>query len=67
LKLFGKPFWENVINFNALVEAGTISPEDIFLFQYVETAEEAWAMISARFLENLASDRQREENGWKEP
>lgn len=60
--LFGKPFWENVINFNALVEEGTISPEDIDLFKYVETAEEAWAMISARLSENQASDRRREEN-----
>jgi uncharacterized protein (TIGR00730 family) len=55
--LFGKPFWDNVINFNTLVEEGTISPEDIDLFKYVETAEEAWVMISARLSENPDSDR----------
>lgn len=44
--IFGKDFWERVINFEALVEEGTVSPEDIQLFQYVETAEEAWAIIS---------------------
>jgi uncharacterized protein (TIGR00730 family) len=44
--LFGRQFWERVINFNALVEEGTISPHDLDLFQYVETAEEAWEIIS---------------------
>ena len=44
--LFGQEFWERVINFDALVEEGTISPGDLELFQYVETAEEAWSIIS---------------------
>jgi len=44
--LFGKAFWERIINFNALVEEGTISAKDLELFVYVETAEEAWEMIS---------------------
>jgi uncharacterized protein (TIGR00730 family) len=44
--LFGKAFWERVINFNALVEEGTISAEDLDLFNYVETADEAWELIA---------------------
>jgi uncharacterized protein (TIGR00730 family) len=44
--IFGKDFWKRIIDFEALVEEGTVSPEDIQLFQYVETAEEAWAIIS---------------------
>jgi uncharacterized protein (TIGR00730 family) len=44
--LFGRQFWERVINFNALVEEGTISEKDLGLFRYVETAEEAWEIIS---------------------
>jgi uncharacterized protein (TIGR00730 family) len=44
--LFGRAFWERVINFNALVEEGTISAADLDLFEYVETAEEAWKLIS---------------------
>ena len=43
--LFGRDFWTRVINFETLVEAGMISPEDVDLFQYVETAEEAWEAI----------------------
>jgi predicted Rossmann-fold nucleotide-binding protein len=44
--LFGKAFWERIVNFDALVEEGTISAEDLELFEYVETAEEAWRLIS---------------------
>ena len=39
--LFGKEFWEKIINWDALADAGTISDQDLALFRYVETAEEA--------------------------
>ncbi len=39
--LFGRSFWENIINWEALADAGTISPKDLELFKFVETAEEA--------------------------
>ncbi len=39
--LFGQAFWEKVVNFAALAEAGTIAEVDLGLFQFVETAEEA--------------------------
>lgn len=45
--LFGRRFWQRVINFEALVEEGTISPEDLNLFQYVSTAEQAWEIIAS--------------------
>ena len=44
--LFGQKFWERVINFNALVEEGTIASKDLNLFEFVETAEDAWKIIS---------------------
>ena len=43
--LFGRDFWETVINWQALADAGTISPNDLSLFQYVETAEQAMEII----------------------
>ncbi|PIV73964.1 MAG: lysine decarboxylase [Rhodobacteraceae bacterium CG17_big_fil_post_rev_8_21_14_2_50_65_11] len=43
--LFGQEFWEKIINWEALAEAGTISPEDLDLFRFVETAEEAVEVI----------------------
>ncbi len=43
--LFGKQFWERVVNFDALVEEGVVSARDLGLFKFVETAEEAWAIV----------------------
>ena len=43
--LFGKSFWDRVINWPFLVKQGLISSEDLRLFQYAETAEEAWDLI----------------------
>ncbi len=39
--LFGRSFWERIVNWDALAEAGTISADDLDLFRFVETAEEA--------------------------
>ena len=39
--LFGEEFWRDVVNWDALSRAGTISPEDLELFRFVDTAEDA--------------------------
>lgn len=44
--LFGRKFWDRVINFEALAEEGTISSQDIELFRWCETAEDAWDCIT---------------------
>lgn len=52
--LFGRAFWEKIINWDALSDAGTISAEDLDLFRFVETGAEAveainnWGAASAR-------------------
>jgi len=43
--LFGREFWETVINWKALAEAGTISDQDLDLFRFVDTAAEAVEII----------------------
>ncbi len=43
--LFGRAFWERIIDWQALADAGTISADDLALFRFVETAEEAVAAI----------------------
>ena len=44
--LFGKEFWSKAINIDYLAEQGTISPGDEDIIDAVDTAEEAWAIIS---------------------
>ncbi|PZO66945.1 MAG: lysine decarboxylase [Paracoccus denitrificans] len=43
--MFGREFWETMINWDALAAAGTISVEDLSLFQFVETADDAVRII----------------------
>ncbi len=44
--LFGRAFWEKIINWDALADAGTISEQDLDLFRFVETAQEAIDLIA---------------------
>ncbi|NJO38758.1 MAG: TIGR00730 family Rossman fold protein [Rhizobiales bacterium] len=46
LLLFDEAYWRRIVNFEAMVEEGVISPEDLDLFRYVETADQAWAIIA---------------------
>jgi len=43
--LIGKDYWEDLINWKKLIEFGLISPTDLSLFHYAETAPEAWEII----------------------
>jgi len=47
--LFGREFWTRLINFDHLVDTGMISPGDLNLFHFVETAEEAWDLLAAHY------------------
>ena len=46
---FGRAFWERVVNFEALAEEGVISPDDLKLFTFCETAEEAWECVRRHY------------------
>lgn len=50
--LFGKDFWTRIINFEALAEEGVISPRDLDLITWVETAEEAWDAVEAFYADS---------------
>jgi len=47
--LFGRAFWEKLIDFEHLVDTGMISERDLGLFHFVETAEEAWAFLADHY------------------
>ncbi len=47
--LFGEEFWRRIMNFEALAEEGTIAPEDLDLFRFVETAAEGWEIIAQTY------------------
>ncbi|MGY4399107.1 uncharacterized protein (TIGR00730 family) [Sphingomonas sp. UYAg733] len=43
--LYGREFWNRVVNFEALVEEGVVSARDLDIFKFVETAEEGWQVV----------------------
>ncbi|MEO0719343.1 MAG: LOG family protein [Pseudomonadota bacterium] len=47
--LFAEAFWRKIIDFEALKDAGTISAEDLKLFTFVETADDAWGLIRQHY------------------
>lgn len=47
--LFGREFWTKLIDFDHLVDTGMISPGDMGLFRFVETAEEAWDVLDTEY------------------
>jgi uncharacterized protein (TIGR00730 family) len=43
--LFGRDYWRRIVDWELFVEEGTISPEDLDLIRYAETATECWQLI----------------------
>ena len=48
--LFGRDFWNRVVNFDALAEEGVIAPHDLDLIHWSEDAQDAWDHVN-RFYE----------------
>ena len=49
IMLFGREFWERVVDFHALAEEGVISPADLDLITWCETADEAWDAVCEHY------------------
>jgi len=43
--LFGREYWQRVIDLDFLADQGTVADEDLELLDFAETAEEAWAIV----------------------
>jgi hypothetical protein len=43
--IFGREYWERVVDFQFLADEGTIDDDDLDLFRFADTAEQAWDMI----------------------
>ena len=52
--LFGREYWERVIDFQFLADEGVIRDEHLDLFEYVESPQEAWDKIRSFHLQSDA-------------
>ncbi len=43
--IYGSEYWHRIMNFQAFVDAGTVAPEDLNLFQFVDSPEDAFAFL----------------------
>jgi uncharacterized protein (TIGR00730 family) len=43
--IYGSEYWHRIMNFQAFVDAGTVSPEDLKLFKFVDTPQDAFAFL----------------------
>ena len=48
--LYGSTYWNEVVNFDALVRHGTISPEDLKLFEFVDEPRAALELLKSRIV-----------------
>jgi uncharacterized protein (TIGR00730 family) len=52
--LYGSRYWKEILNFDALVRHGTISPEDLDLFSWADTPEDAFQILRDGLIEYYA-------------
>jgi uncharacterized protein (TIGR00730 family) len=52
--LFGRDYWNKVVNFEAMVEEGVIAPNDVDLIHWSEDADEAWDYVTRFYAEHPA-------------
>ena len=45
--LYGTEYWNELLNFDTLVEWGTIDPQDLKLFKFADTPQEAFKIVSS--------------------
>src|SRR5271167_33579 len=43
--IYGSEYWHRIMNFQAFVDAGTVSPNDLNLFKFVDSPEDAFAFL----------------------
>jgi uncharacterized protein (TIGR00730 family) len=54
--LYGREYWQEILNFPALVRHGMISPEDVSLFQVADTPADAFKILKAGLIKNYHLD-----------
>ena len=61
--LYGKEFWQNVIDIDALIRMRLISPSDVELFAYADTPEEAFKYLVRELRKNYPDETKEGGNG----
>jgi uncharacterized protein (TIGR00730 family) len=60
--LYGREYWERVVHFEPMIDAGAISPHDLGLFRFADTPEEAFDCLRTHLTETYLAPPAREED-----
>jgi uncharacterized protein (TIGR00730 family) len=59
--VYGKDYWKQVLNFDALAEMGTIDEEDLQYFRFVDDVDEAFEYLKEELTKHYVNRRPKEE------
>lgn len=65
--LFGRDYWQEVVNFPALIRHGMVDRRDLDLFEMVDDAEEGWASLVRRGLQARTPEEDRPKDPTQPP
>jgi len=54
--LYGSGYWKKVLDLQVLVDTGAISPNDLELFQFADSPEQAFALLKQGLTENYLAE-----------
>jgi uncharacterized protein (TIGR00730 family) len=60
--LYGREYWERVLRFEPMIDAGAISPHDLNLFRFADTPQEAFECLRTHLTDNCLEPAAREED-----
>ena len=65
--IYGSEYWHRIMNFQAFVDAGTVSPDDLNLFKFVDTPEDAFTFLRDGLTEHHLGGAKKEKEQEVEP
>ncbi len=65
--VYGREYWQRVVNFQALADWGAISPDDLNLFHFADTPEEGFAILKEHLTRHHLEAPQVRRNGGEGP
>jgi uncharacterized protein (TIGR00730 family) len=57
--IYGREYWDKVLNFDALIEMGTIDESDRELFSYADTPDQAFETLTTWLAQNYSEKNER--------
>jgi hypothetical protein len=61
--IYGSEYWNRIINFQAFVDAGAVSPEDLDLVQFVNSPEEGFEVLRDGLTQHHLGEQPKKKQG----